>query len=172
MRKRYAEVMRTGANVGVVNSVAEHNIYPEYAPESRLLAIEIPTQSTPPEPGDAWEGGSTFSTGVGILAKPEVSIITYLTSVATPIEEANTIQAVNFKVTIPGVGDDRIVIPIDRLNAQNEVQESGAQWLALQFASDVATGSVTFDKSGRYGVGPWTSQKRFDVPLKHVTVLA
>ena len=121
-----------------------------------------------------WEGkvydkaGNTWAKPVDL--RPVAAIIVYTTDVATPIDEANVSQVVNFQVTIPGVGDERIVIPVDRLNAQNEIQESGVTWLALQFASDVATGSVTFSRSGRYGVGPWTS-RRFNVPLKYVTVL-
>ena len=124
-----------------------------------------------------WEGkvydrtADSWSTPVPPVL-PVAAIVTYLTDVDTLAEEVTINQAVNFQVTISGVGNERIVIPIDRLNTQNEVQESGAHWLVLQFANDVATGSISFDKSGRYGVGPWTSQKRFSVPLKYVTVLA
>ena len=146
--------------------------------ETTLAAVESDQYYIPgagrtdgPWEGKVYDrGADSWSTPVPV-ARPAATIIVYTTDVAAPVEEANVSQAVNFQVTIPGVGEEQIVVPIDRLNAQNEVQESGVAWLALQFASDVATGSVTFPRSGRYGVGPWTSQKRFNVPLKYVTVL-
>ena len=103
-------------------------------------------------------------------SRPQAAIVVYLSDVNTPVDEANASQSVSFQVTIPSIENERVVIPIDRLNAQSRVQESGVTWLALQFTNDVATGSVSFTRSGRYGVGPWTST-RFNVPLKYVTIL-
>ena len=148
--------------------VSETDTAPTGDLPTTLASVEVPAR--PNYETHKWDSAARAFNPIPTL--PGAEIVVYTSDDTSPVEEANASQPVNFRVTIPGVGDERIVIPIDRLNAQNEVQESAAQWLALQFTSDVATGSVTFDKSGRYGVGPWTSQKRFNVPLKYVTVLA
>ena len=64
----------------------------------------------------------------------------------------------------------RTVVPLDRLDANGSISEPAAAWMELAFRGGVATGSVRFPRSGRYGVGPHTSD-RFAVPEHAVTVL-
>ena len=81
-------------------------------------------------------------------------------------------QVVAFQVAIaPPPDNTEILVPIDRLDANNAVVQPAVAWIALNIVDGRATSTISFDRSGRYGVGPWTS-RRFRVPLTYITVVA
>ena len=115
-------------------------------------------------------------TGVVVTRKPEPpalpssEISIYSGSEDTPQSTFLVNAIVGIKVTLPAAVTARsILVPIDRLDANGNVVIPAVKWLNMEFTAGVATASVTFSESGRYGVGPRTSDE-FEVPETFITV--
>ena len=149
-----------------------------WSPPQGHLIVPSPTSA-----GDDLNIGDTVYPGTGLLKSrapveppppslPRAAILVYGDDENNAQDQFDAGDTVNIKVTFPAEVTDRtIAVPMDRLNASNEVIEPAALWLKLVVTGSSGLISKVFKNPGRYGVGKRTS-KEFEIPETAITIFA
>ena len=131
--------------------------------------------------GDSLKYGDKADLQTGLLVErvavpapvelPVAAILVYGKDENAPQDQFEAADTINIKVTLPAtIGTRTIAVPIDRLNATNDVIQPAALWMKLDLVAGVGSISKVFP-TGRFGVGRNTSIE-FEVPETRITVFS
>ena len=172
---RYALIDDAGIVVNLIEVNPEAISEGAWSPPQGHSVVPSPTSA-----GDDLYIGDTVDPETGLLESraplppslPRAKIRIYGDDKKRAKYQFDAGDTVNIKVTFPAEVTDRtIAVPVDRLNASNEVIEPAALWLKLVVTRRRGRISKVFKNPGRYGVGKRTS-KEFEVPETTITIFA